>query len=124
MIKYPEFKLVNKHLKLRITPCLSKNEKSLNTNKYSLPDSTYGEWIIFQNSLPRFYFCAFNKDGANNRIVSYAIDNNLDIGNYLVDLLRLKGYKKLDTKNNKCLGILLEDKSSIQEFKLMQLIDS
>ncbi|MEQ9286189.1 MAG: hypothetical protein RIG77_04730 [Cyclobacteriaceae bacterium] len=121
---YPKFKLIKKSLNLKAIPYVSLNTNGGRKIKVELPDSAYGEWIIYQKNEPKFYFCAFKENGEVNRIASYAREKKMDMECFLVELLRTREYTDLATKFTGTLSIPLRQKSSMQEFELMQIVDS
>lgn len=56
----------------------------------SLSGFSYGEFIIYQNNIPKFYFSAFDD---NDIIVQEAKKLNMPIGEYLSYLLKEHGIK-------------------------------
>ena len=55
--------------------------------------STYGEWILYNNKYePAFYFHYLKDDGERDEIFSYAQKKGLDVENLLITLLAKKGY--------------------------------
>jgi hypothetical protein len=83
---------------------------------YILPDSNYGEWLVFENDLPKYYFNAFDED---YQFFSKELKYKNSISASLIYILD-KNNNRLQL-NRKIRGIRLNSKSIVKEFFIERL---
>ncbi len=84
------------------------------TYRYKLSDFSYGEWLIFENNKPKFYFNIFDKEYHEVRL---AFSNSKDF-----DLeKKLKSYNKGLSIYQKLIGITFLKKTFLQVIELEKL---
>ncbi len=72
----------------------------LKKKSYLLSDQSYGEWVIFQKKVPRFYFYAFNEAGDPNLLTRFIQDNKLNFEKALLMILKSHGYQDVTFEDN------------------------
>lgn len=86
-----------------------------------LPDAAYGEWILYDNDVPRFYFTAFDEAGTTDAIVDYAARHNLDISDALIRLLAQHGYTNVHDPGSKSPWMKIKIAERVRELSLLQV---
>ncbi len=121
----PNFELIRIVKRFKIIPSLYLGIKGcFKINYCSFPDSVYGEWIIYQKSMPAYYFSAFNQDSIkSDRLIEYAKKNSLEFETFLAKLLRKKGYKNINSVCKNSILIHYYKKSYIADIPLLQIVD-
>lgn len=72
------------------------------TQEVILPNSTYGEWIVYENSKPKYHVKVFNFESKSDCLVSVIkTENESEFENILVDINeRFERKLSLVSKNN------------------------
>ena len=113
--------------KLRVTPNLhfSLRHGAKIIEEVDLPSSTYGEFIIYDDNLPKFYFCAFYENGDYKRIINSTLSKDYrNIELFLIDIFHAIGYKDANLCHYSFLHFIIKEKKSyIKEFELIELVD-
>jgi len=89
----------------------------------SLTDFSYGEFLVYSNEMPFFYYSAFTDNGELNNIAIYAKENNIGLENLIIMLLKNDGFNNVTTVNNHLLLIRQENKSYLKEFSLKMIVE-
>lgn len=89
--------------------------------EYLLPDSAYGEWLVYEGRMPRFYFKAFDDSGVPNSIAEYADKNNIEVERLLTELLKSKGYRNINFSPKGAL-FSAASKGGVEDVELLELV--
>lgn len=84
----------------------------------SLSDFSYGELIIYQNNIPKFYFSAFEN---NDALISEAEKQNMTISEYLVYLLTQNGINNVHSKEFGITLLRFHNKACMKTYKLLSI---
>lgn len=117
-----KFNLSERVIKLEVIPIVCIFKKS-NRYLYKLPDTAYGEVLILQNQLPKFYYSAFKEDGELGAIANFSKENQLDLEETVLRVLKNSNYDELTYKQNTSFKILKNKSSKIKEFTVSEIID-
>ena len=116
----PDFKLVPIKMNLFVTQYLTVLGKLVSFN---LSDCSYGEYLINEGNKPKFYFNIFNSDGSFKKISQYTSIQKIDCEEFLIKLLKNKGYLNVNIPKDKFLTIRFDSKSYIENVDLLEIQD-
>ncbi len=120
----PKIKLLKIRMRFRVIPSLHISIRGVHKIEYlGLPDSSYGEWIIYQGNIPKYYFSFLNDDGVENKISQYIDKHNTEYESFLIKLLRSEGYKNINFIHKNSILIYYHKKSYIADIPLLQIVD-
>ncbi len=88
-----------------------------------LSDFAYGEFLIFLNGAPKFYYSVFGIQEQENGIASYALQQNIPFEDLLIKILVLNGYEGAYFSERPTLMIEQDNKSYLKEFELLEIVD-
>ena len=89
----------------------------------SLPDSSYGEYIIYEGDIPKYYFTSFYENGDSKKILApNLIAKYSDIQVYLIDILHSIGYRNAKVHNS-CFQFKKEHDSYMKKFEMTEIVD-
>lgn len=87
---------------------------------YYLCDYSYGQFLILQNDLPAFYFCAFNEEGVVKESVEEFLKNASNLEDVLLSKLISFGYKGVSINSSNSFIKMSEE---IVAFDLLEIVD-
>lgn len=112
-------RLTEIEINLLVVPVVKVGLGILITKAITLSDFTYGEFIIYEKNIPRFYFSVHEN---NNRIlIKEAQKQNKTIQIYVADLLKQLGYSNVHYEERGIELFRLEKKGCIKSFKLLAI---
>jgi len=62
---------------------------------YTLPGYTYGEWVIFENNYPKFYYSDYDSNGKLHAFSKQCLEANSNMETVLIDILKQLGFDDL-----------------------------
>ena len=119
---YPQFKLITKKLNFRVVTCIlifgfkKKYE-------YHLPDSSYGEYVLYTDGKPKYYFNAFKENGEEKDITKHILKNKLTFDDFLLQILKNSGLENIDIFEENPFSIRLDSNSLIETIELYEIVD-
>ncbi len=94
-------------MKYRINKYLTFSGK---TQEVTLPDSSYGEWIVYENNSPKYHVNIFNYESKSDCLLyAIMIENQSEFKNILTDINK-RFNRKLTLSSNTNFGIKINSK--------------
>ncbi|RZA02699.1 MAG: hypothetical protein EOP47_05825 [Sphingobacteriaceae bacterium] len=75
-------------------------------NFVDLSDFAYGEWIIYDNRIPKYYVNIFNKESVSDSIILSLIESKVETVQSLIEKINKKENTKLSLGNKPTIEII------------------
>lgn len=108
---------------VEIVPIFGLRIGSFNWLDYKLPDMSYGDFLILQNRLPKFYFRCFDEDGKDKELTKHLAQDASGFQNGLIKILTLQGHENLSITTSTWFSLSNWAKVGAKDFNVSEIID-